>query len=104
MIKMSIYYPAEGGSSFDHDYYRTRHVPLIRERLGDACLHAEIEKGLVGREPGSTPKFVAACHIYSPNLGTFQEAYGPHRGEIIADVGNYTDIKPIVQISEVFGA
>jgi hypothetical protein len=24
MIKMSVYYPANGGSKFDHDYYRTR--------------------------------------------------------------------------------
>ena len=23
MIKMSVYYPADGGSTFDHDYYRT---------------------------------------------------------------------------------
>ena len=29
MIKMSVYYPANGGSKFDHDYYRTRHMPLI---------------------------------------------------------------------------
>jgi uncharacterized protein (TIGR02118 family) len=103
MIKMSVYYPANGGSKFDHDYYRTRHMPLIQERLGDACLRYEIDKGLAGREPGSAPEFVAACHIYSPTLGTFQEAFGPHRSEIVADVANYTDIAPIVQISEIVG-
>ncbi|RVH34284.1 EthD family reductase [Sinorhizobium meliloti] len=32
---------------------------------------------------------------------SFQEAWGPHRSEIAADVANYTDIAPIVQISEV---
>jgi len=91
MIKMSVYYPADGGSKFDHDYYRTRHMPLIQERLGDACLRYEIDKGLAGREPGSAPEFVAAC----------QESLGPHRAEIAADVASYTDIAPIVQISEV---
>ena len=69
MIKMSVYYPDDGGSKFDHDYYRTRHMPLIQERLGDAYLRYEIEKGLGGREPGSAPAVVAACHIYSPTLG-----------------------------------
>ena len=69
----------------------------------DACLRYEIEKGLAGREPGSAPEFVAACHIYSPTLGTFQEALGPHRAEIVADVANYTDIAPIVQFSEIVG-
>mgnify|MGYP001172379380 CR=1 FL=1 len=104
MIKMSVYYPAHGGSKFDHDYYCASHLPLIRERMGDACLRIEIEKGLTGREPGSAPEFVAACHIYSPSLGTFREAFGPHRAEIVADVANYTDIAPIVQISEIVGA
>jgi len=101
MIKMSVYYPADGGSKFDHDYYRIHHMPLIKERLGDACLRYEIEKGLAGRGPGSAPEFVAACHIYSPTLGAFQEAYSPHRAEIVADGPNYTDIAPIVQFSEV---
>lgn len=101
MIKMSVYYPADGGSKFDHDYYRSHHMPLIQERLGDACLRYEIEKGLAGGESGSAPKFVAACHIYSPTPETFQKAFGPHRAEIVADVANYTDIAPIVQISEV---
>jgi uncharacterized protein (TIGR02118 family) len=78
-------------------------MPLIQERLGDACLRYEIEKGLAGREPGSAPAFVAACHVYSPTLEIFQEALGPHRADIAADVANYTDITPIVQISEVVG-
>lgn len=101
MIKMSVYYPADGGSRFDHDYYRTTHMPLIRQRLGDACLRYEIDKGLASGEAGSTPAFVAACHVYSPSLGIFQEAFGPHRAEIVADVANYTDIAPIVQFSEI---
>ncbi|UDF29969.1 UNVERIFIED_ORG: EthD family reductase [Roseateles sp. XES5] len=101
MIKMSVYYPADGGSKFDHDYYRTRHMPLLRERLGDACLRYEIDKGLAGGEAGSTPNFVAACHVYSPSLEIFQKALAPHRAEIRADVANYTDIAPIVQISQI---
>jgi uncharacterized protein (TIGR02118 family) len=101
MIKMSVYYPADGGSRFDHDYYRASHMPLIQERLGDACLRYEIDKGLGGREPGSAPAFVAACHIYAPTLEAFQAAFGPHRAEVAADVANYTDITPIVQISEI---
>lgn len=101
MIKMSVYYPADGGSKFDHDYYSNTHMPLLKERLGDACLRYEIDRGLLGREPGNPPKFVAACHVYSPDLETFQEALAPHSAEIVADVANYTDITPIVQISEV---
>lgn len=103
MIKMSVFYTANGGSKFDHDYYRTSHMPLIKQRLGEACLRYEIDKGLAGREPGSAPTFVASCHIYSPSLETLQRAYAPHREEVVADVTNYTDIVPIVQISEIVG-
>ena len=101
MIKMSVYYPADGGSKFDHDYYRNTHMPLLQERLGDACLRYEIDRGLSGREPGSEPNFVAACHVYSPDLETFRQALAPHSAEIVADVANYTDIMPIVQMSEI---
>ena len=31
MIKMGVYYPADGGSKFDHDCYRTHHMPLIQD-------------------------------------------------------------------------
>src|SRR3546814_19119456 len=91
MIKMSVYYPSDGGSKFDHDYYRTRHIPLIQERLGDACLRYEIDKGLAGGEPGSATEFVAACHIYSPTLEPFQQAFGRPRAEIVADVAHNTN-------------
>lgn len=101
MIKMSVYYRADSGSTFDHDYYRTRHMPLLQQRLGDACLRYEIDRGLAGREAGSAPEFVVACHVYSPDLATFLQALAPHRAEIAADVANYTDIAPIVQISDV---
>jgi len=104
MIKMSVYYPADGGSKFDHDYYRTRHMPLLQERLGEACLRYEIERGLASRESGSAPKFVAACHVYSPTLEIFEKALNPHAAEIRADVANYTDIAPIVQFSEIVEA
>jgi len=104
MIKVSVYYRADGGSKFDHDYYRNSHMPMLKNRLGDACLRYEIDRGLSGREPGSAPNFVAASHIYSPSIEAYSAAFGPHATEIRGDVANYTDIAPILQISEVVGA
>jgi uncharacterized protein (TIGR02118 family) len=31
----------------------------------------------------------------------FQAAFGPHAKEILGDIRNYTDLKPVTQISEV---
>lgn len=101
MIKLSVFYPAEGGETFDHAYYRDKHMPLIQQRLGAACLGYEIDKGLAGGAPDSAAPFVAMCHIFSPSLEAFQAAFAPHAEEIMGDVANYTDKTPILQFSEV---
>jgi uncharacterized protein (TIGR02118 family) len=31
----------------------------------------------------------------------FQKGFGPHADEILGDIKNYTDLKPVMQISEV---
>ncbi|WP_068086678.1 EthD family reductase [Novosphingobium rosa] len=101
MIKVSVFYPADSGKNFDHAYYRESHMPMIRQRLGAACLGYEIDKGLAGGAPGSAAPFVGMCHIFSPSLEAFQAAFAPHAAEILADVAHYTDITPIMQFSEV---
>ena len=32
MIKVSVMYPNTPGGRFDHDYYRDKHMPLVKER------------------------------------------------------------------------
>ena len=52
MIKISVMYPHQQGARFDHDYYRDRHMPLVKARMGDACLFYTVDKGLAGGAPG----------------------------------------------------
>jgi uncharacterized protein (TIGR02118 family) len=54
-----------------------------------------------GATPGSRPGFVAMGHLYFDSAEAFQTAFGPHAQAIMADVPNYTDIEPTIQISEV---
>lgn len=101
MIKVSVLYANAPGVRFDHDYYRNRHLPLLQARMGDACKRYTIDKGLAGGAPGAAAPFVALCHIYCDSLDSFQAGFGPHAAEIMADIPNYTDVTPVVQISEV---
>ena len=101
MIKVSVMYPNQPGARFDHDYYRDTHMPLAKARLGDACLYYTVDKGLAGGTPGSAPAYVAMCHFFSDSVESFQAAFGPHAKEILADIPNYTDLQPVMQISEV---
>jgi uncharacterized protein (TIGR02118 family) len=54
-----------------------------------------------GANPGSRPGFVAMGHLYFDSVEAFQTAFGPHAQVIMADIPNYTDIEPTIQISEV---
>ena len=48
MIKLSAFYPNGEGKTFDMDYYRDKHIPMVAALLGDACKAASLENGLAG--------------------------------------------------------
>ncbi|MDB5769212.1 MAG: ethyl tert-butyl ether degradation protein EthD [Collimonas fungivorans] len=101
MIKISVMYPNTANAKFDHDYYRQTHMPLVKDRLGAACSHYSIDKGIGGGAPGSAPTYIAMCHIFSDSVSSFEAGMAKHGAEIIGDVANFTDLTPLMQISEV---
>ncbi len=101
MIKVSVFYPSGKGKKFDMGYYCSKHIPMVQKKLGAACKSVAVEQGLAGGAPGTEPSFVAMGHLYFDSVQSFQAAFGPHAKDIMADVPNYTDIQPTIQISEV---
>lgn len=101
MIKVSVMYPNTAGARFDQNYYRDIHMPLVKERMGKACLFYTVDKGLSGSSPDSPAPYIAMCHIFSDSLDEFQAGFGPHADEILGDIPNYTDLSPVMQFSEV---
>jgi uncharacterized protein (TIGR02118 family) len=101
MIKVSVLYPNNNGSKFNIDYYCKSHIPMVQQKLGAACKGVAVEHGLSGATPGSRPAFVAMGHLYFDTAEAFETAFGPHAQEIMADIPNYTDIQPTIQVSEV---
>ena len=101
MIKVSVFYPNNEGAKFDIDYYCNKHIPMVRQKLGAACKTAAVEHGIAGPTPGSRPAFIALGHLYFDSVEAFQTAFGPHAEAIMADIPNYTDIQPTLQISDV---
>jgi uncharacterized protein (TIGR02118 family) len=106
MIKVNVMYPYTEGARFDHAYYRDRHMPMMKARLGSACAYYTVEKGLAGRAPGAPlagapPAYVAMCAFICDSAEGFQAAMKEHGAEILGDIANYTDIAPVLQFSEV---
>jgi uncharacterized protein (TIGR02118 family) len=93
MIRMSVFYPATHGATFDHDYYRTTHVPLALKAWG--LQRAEIDKGVNG-------PYVAGVHFQFESLDALNAAMGsPDTGAVLADVANFTTIARVLQTSEM---
>jgi uncharacterized protein (TIGR02118 family) len=101
MIKVSVMYANKPGVRFNHDYYRDKHMPLVKSKLGASCKYYTVDKGIAGGSPGAPATYVAMCHIFCDSIETFQAGFGPNAKEIMADIPNYTDQSPLIQISEV---
>lgn len=101
MIRVTALYPRNQGAEFDHDYYESQHHELLEERLGPlGMVRAEVDRGLAGMDGPPAP-FVAAGHLYFRTLEDFRSAMEERGDEVLGDVPNFTDIDPVLQVSEV---
>lgn len=101
MIKVTILYPNAEGKRFDMDYYASKHMPMIANLFGSSLKKLEIDKGLSGRTPDDPIPYLAIGYLYFESLSAYQNAFGPNAAKIRGDIPNYTNIQPIIQISEV---
>ncbi len=92
MIRLSVHYPKTDGATFDHDYYRDKHVPLATSTWG---VPASIDKGIDG-------PYEASVHFTFDSLEAVAAAMALEgTGAILMDVANYTTITPVMQTSEI---
>ena len=101
MIKVTVMYPNGPGSTFDVDYYCNTHMPMVKRRLGGPLQRLAVERGLGGGAAGTPPPYLAFGHLYFESVEAFQSAFEPHAEAIMADIPNYTNTSPVIQISEV---
>ncbi len=102
MVRMSVMYPTAPGKKFDFDYYANKHMALVRKRWeGMGLAKIEVDRGLAGGAPGAPAPYVCVGHVYFTTIADLQKATAAHGKELFADVPNFTDITPQVQISEI---
>lgn len=101
MIKVSVMYPNTPDARFDHAYYAETHMPMVQRLLSGYCTHYTVDKGLAGGAPGTAAPYVAMCHLFFASVESFQSGFGAHGKAIMADIANYTDLSPVLQISDV---
>ena len=101
LIKVSVMYPFAEGKTFNMEYYQTKHMPMVAGFLGANLVKYTIEKGLASGIPNQPLPYMAIGTFYVKSLEEYQAAIGPNRDAIRADFVNYTNIAPVILVSEV---
>jgi uncharacterized protein (TIGR02118 family) len=102
MTKISFLYPNSNGCRFDLQYYVEKHMPSSINLLSvhPGFRGVSVERG-VSAGPGKEAPYIAVCNYLFESFDDFLAAVTPHMAQLRADMSNYTDIEPVMQISEV---
>jgi uncharacterized protein (TIGR02118 family) len=100
LIKISVMYPFSEGKTFNIEYYETNHMPMVAGFLGENLVKYTIEKGVASGIPNQS-LYMAIGTFYVRNLAEYEAATAPNRDAIRADFANYTNVAPIIVVSEV---
>ena len=101
MVRVSVMYPAGAGAKFDMAYYLNSHMPMVQKTLGAVLKGVAVDEGLGGMPPGSPAPYLVACHLTFESVEAFGAAFATHSGSILADIPNYTNTQPVIQINQV---
>ena len=95
---VTMIYPNKPGARFNFDYYLNRHIPWARKLTGDKG--TEIRKG-ISTPTGSPVPYVCLCRFWISSEQEYQDVMARHGKELIRDIGNFTNIEPVIQIDEL---
>jgi uncharacterized protein (TIGR02118 family) len=103
MVLVSVLYPAQPGTRFDERYYIDRHITLVRQRWDGMGLNdVRLLRGVGTPDGGAAPYRVIALLSFA-SVEALQGAVAAHGAEIFADIPNFTDVTPVVQVNERLG-
>lgn len=101
LTKVTILYPNGDGMTFDMEYYKTNHMPMLAELFGETLKDYEIDEGKAGRTPEGAVPYLAIGYLYFDSLEIYRAEFKKHGEAIVSDIPNYTNSRPQIQISEV---
>ena len=101
MVKVSIFYPSKPGARFDEDYFLNTHIPLLLGLIGGAFSSVTVEIGTLGGTSDQLPPFTAICGFTCATVQAFTSAFLPNADLLQSDIPKFTDIAPVIQVSEI---
>ncbi len=101
IILISALYPNEAGSRFDGAYYRDRHTPFAIGLLSPHGLIGLRSTTGIAAIDGSPPAYWAISEMTFASRSAFDEALAHCGEDLFADIQNYTDVAPVLQVSSL---
>lgn len=101
LYKVAVLYPNGEGKTFDMDYYERKHMPMVAGFLGSNLKFYEIDRGIAGRTAQDKIPYLAVGYFYIKDTVGYNRAIAQNREAIVNDFKNYTNIQPIVLVSEI---
>lgn len=94
MIRVSVMYPKGEGLTFDLDYYKTKHMEIVHKAM-PGVLKTEVDQAIDG-------PYLCVGHLYFESMETMGATMAaPTAGEAMADLPNFTNATPVMQIGQV---
>ncbi len=104
MLYITAIYPNDAGSRFDADYYLTSHTERAEALLAPHGLRSiRTTIGVAGLD-GSLPPYWAVSEMLFTSREDFDAAIAASGDALFADIPNYTNVTPILQVSELAAA
>lgn len=100
MVRLTVLYPKSAASYFEMDYYLQKHTPLARESFTPfGLVRVELEEGLAGGAPDTPPAYHMIASFSFNTMEELQQAVSSQAEKLKADIPNFTDSQPQMQIS-----
>ncbi len=101
MYKVSVMYPNQKDAHFDFNYYKTKHMDLVKKHLQPfGLIKTDVDKGISGGGDQPAP-YICIGNLYFGSRDGYDLGIAEAGAILRGDIPNFTDIIPVRQISEV---
>lgn len=101
LAKVTVNYRWSDGAHFNHEYYGSKHMEIAEQLLRPlGVIRLESNRTILEKTP-KAGTVIASSTVYFPSVASAQAAVAKVGAALLADVPNYSNIRPELHVSEV---
>lgn len=101
MYLANVMYPNSESAKFDFDYFRTTHLQMVKESFEPfGLIKLHVQRGISGGGEFPAP-YICIVNLFFESAEGYDKALSKYGQKLGADIPNFSNVKPIRQISEI---